>query len=150
MPEHVVDLVEDALNNGGYKVSGSSITILGLSFKGNSGDLRNTPVVNIFKRLKRKGAKVKAYDPLVDPDEVKRCFGEIYLAKSLDEAVTDTSCIIIAADHVEIRKMKLSDILRKTESLRVLVDSRNVFDPNEVISHGLIYRGIGRRGYIRV
>jgi len=144
MPLHVARLVEDALQEAGLKIRGSTVAVLGLAFKGNSGDLRNTPVLPIVRALEERGVGVKAYDPLVDPDEARAYFGGIRLAGSVEEAVEDASCILVAADHVEFRRLRLQRLLDRAGGLRAVVDTRHILDPDEVRRVGLAYRGVGR------
>ncbi len=150
MPHHVARLIEEVHTEAGLKVSESTITVLGLAFKGNSGDLRNTPILPIVKTIQEKGARVIAYDPLVDPEEAKILFSETKLAQSLNEAVKDAHCIVIAADHIELRKLTIQDLLEKTKNLKAIVDARHVFNPEEVIGAGLAYRGLGHGRHSRV
>ncbi|MCZ6647820.1 MAG: nucleotide sugar dehydrogenase [Thaumarchaeota archaeon] len=144
MPLQVVKLISEALGEAGMRMSQSTITLLGLAFKGNSGDLRNTPVIPIAQHLLSQGAKIVAYDPLVDPKEVKRLVNGIQLESELKKAITIADCLVITADHSEIRKLKVIDIVSLDRRPKAIVDTRHVFDPTEVRQSGLTYRGVGR------
>ncbi len=144
MPLHIVRLIEDALKEVGVKVNGSDITVLGLAFKGNSGDLRNTPILPLVNNLTEKGARVSSYDPLVDIDEAQEYFDGIRVANSLEDALKDACCVILATDHVELRKLRIADLQKKAENLKAVVDARHVINEDEVYRAGLVFRGLGR------
>jgi nucleotide sugar dehydrogenase len=143
MPSHVIKMVENALKEAGIPISGCKITILGVAFKGNSGDIRNTPVIPVVSKLRAKGSEITLFDPLVDKTEVRNLFGKDILSKSFDEAVFNAACIVVATDHIEFRKLKVSDICKKTKNLKVMVDTRNVFNRLDVKNMGIVYRGLG-------
>ncbi len=144
MPLQVVKLISEALEEAGMRIGESTITLLGLAFKGNSGDLRNTPVIPIAQLLLSQGARIVAYDPLVDPDEVKRLVNGIQLESRLKNAIAIADCLVITADHSELRKLKVIDIATVDGRPKAIVDTRHVFDPTEIRQSGLIYRGVGR------
>jgi len=79
-----VTLVEDAFSEMGIPVRGVRIAILGLSFKGNSGDLRNTPAIPIIKKLLNLGVDVVAHDPFASFSEINQAFPKLTCTRKID------------------------------------------------------------------
>lgn len=125
MPTYTVELVVDALNEAQRSVNGTTIGVLGLSYKPNVGDRRESPSYPIIQLLKEKGAAVVVYDPFF-PKESD--------VSSLPELQTKTDVIVLCTAHDEFKRLDLKKI-------RVLVDGRNLFAHNNI---ACIYRGIGR------
>jgi UDP-N-acetyl-D-mannosaminuronic acid dehydrogenase len=148
MHEYISKLVDDALADAGMNVKGTKIAILGLAFKRNSGDLRNTPVLPLVDFLLKRGALLTGHDPLVDIDEAKLTFTGLSILDDLDDAIKNIDCIIVVTDHNEYRRLSVKEIVQKAKYAKVIVDTRHIFDPDECKNAGLIYRGIGR-GYSR-
>jgi len=144
IPNHIVTLIEDSLKEAGLEIRGTTIGILGLAFKGNSGDLRNTPLISIIETLRAKGGRIVAYDPLVNPQEAEEYFGKDLLASSMEEIVKESVCLVFAADHLEFRKIDISNILRQASKLKSVVDSRNIINRSQLQEYGVIYRGLGK------
>jgi nucleotide sugar dehydrogenase len=141
MPGHTVDLVEDGLKEVGKSIEGSRIAVLGLAFKPDIGDTRQSPSVEIARTLKEKGADLRVHDPIVEEEVISDLIG--MGNSTLEEALTDAECVVIATDHDSIRKIPIERIQQMAENDCVIVDTRNVFDPDEVPDE-MVYRGIGR------
>ncbi|UCG68642.1 MAG: nucleotide sugar dehydrogenase [Thermoplasmata archaeon] len=141
MPLHVVNLVVNGLNEVGKSVKGSKISILGISYKANVGDIRESPALYITNRLFEMGGKIFIFDPVVNPLEIEE--SGIFKCYKLDESLKDSDCVIIITDHDVIRSLSLDEIISLVKKDCVLVDTRNVFRP-EAIPKNIIYRGIGR------
>ena len=131
MPEYAVNKLLFALNDVGVSIRNTKITLLGLSYKPNIGDLRESPAFEIKKKLEKLGADLTVYDPFVK--------GKV---KSLEHAIKHAKAIIIATSH-KIFKEELPELLKKSK-VKVILDGRNCLDKNEVKRLGIIYRGIGR------
>jgi len=140
MPEHVVTLVTEALNDVGKTVRGSKIAILGVAYKPNVHDIQLTPVKKIFEQLKQMGALIKIYDPMFVSEEV---FG-VKCSKDLVEAVEGADCIVVGTDHKEFKKLDLADLSRLARMPAAFVDARHVVEPLDVRKYGFAYRGVGR------
>jgi nucleotide sugar dehydrogenase len=141
MPMHTVGLVEDGLKEVGKSIEGSSIALLGLAFKPNIGDTRQSPAIEIARILQEWGANLRVHDPIVGEDAVKDLLGMD--GSSLDDALLGAECVVIATDHDSIRETPLKKIHELVEDKCVIVDTRNVYDPDEVPDN-MVYRGIGR------
>ncbi|MDA4127879.1 MAG: nucleotide sugar dehydrogenase [Thaumarchaeota archaeon] len=138
MPDHVVELVSEALNEVGKTVRGSRIALLGVAYKPNIKDVQLTPAEEIFKRITEMGGEISIHDPMYEGEMV---FGT--KVKSIDGAVVGADCVIIATGHKEFKSLNLQ-ILAKQMRSRVLVDGRNLVDPGDAIRAGFAYRGVGR------
>ncbi|MCK5037743.1 MAG: nucleotide sugar dehydrogenase [Thermoplasmata archaeon] len=147
MPLYVVDLVIDGLNELGSPVNGSKIAILGVSYKANTGDLRESPAKKIIQTLLKMKAKISAHDPFVEDNDIETAFG--ITGHSMDETLKDADCVILHTLHDEFKDLKLSEIKGMMKPQSLLVDTRHLFSPNEAMDQGFVYRGIGRGGFTR-
>lgn len=136
MPAHTVALAEKALGT----LKDKKIVVLGLAFKGNTDDTRETPAKTVCFELKRREAKVYVFDPFV-PREKQIEFG--YVAREPYEALNGADCLLIAADHAQFKKL---DLARIKSAMRkpLIVDGRNIIDKDAAKKLGFEYRGIGR------
>lgn len=132
MPEYTILRTIEGLNEIGKSVKNTKITILGISYKPNINDMRESPSLEIIPKLKNMGAELKIYDPYVK---------NLSTVNNLDDAL-DSECIVIVTAHDEFKKMDIEKL--KQSGVRVIIDGRNCLDKNEIIRNGLIYKGIGR------
>lgn len=121
-----------------------TIGVLGLAFKPNTDDMREAPSLHILPELIKRGAKVKAYDP-VSMEEAKKCFGalEVLYCKNVEETVLGVDAIALLTEWDEFKNLdikKLSQLVRKM----VFIDGRNIYDNKAFARYGWIYRSIGR------
>ncbi|MBI4039693.1 UDP-glucose/GDP-mannose dehydrogenase family protein [Candidatus Daviesbacteria bacterium] len=121
-----------------------TIAVLGLSFKPNTDDMREAPSVSIINKLIAGGAYVKAYDPVAN-DNAKRILQnvDVYFAQDPYDAARGADAIMIVTEWNEFKELDLSE-LKKLMNKPVIIDGRNIYDPNQVRSLGFIYQGIGR------
>jgi UDP-N-acetyl-D-glucosamine dehydrogenase len=129
MPWYVVSKVVDALNERRKSVNGSNILVLGVTYKRNTNDLRESPALDIMKILQDKGAHVSFYDTFAT--ELRHLDGATHV--SLDEAVVGAAdCVIIATDHSNVSYEWV------VAHAQLVMDTRNVTrdlhpDPKNVI-----------------
>ena len=135
MADHTFNLVKDCLNGAGIEINGARIAALGLAFKGETGDLRESPALRVVDRLVKNGANVIAYDPYT-------IHNEIAAAKSWKDAVTNADACVVLTEHNEFKKIKLEE-MRSLMKNNCLIDARHVFEPKEARKN-FAYRGIGR------
>jgi len=139
MPFHTIDLLEDALKEIKKPLSGSTILVLGLSYKPDVKDIQISPVEKIVEILKEKGANILTYDPYFKDLEV---FG----IKTLDDYVQNlenSDGLIIATAHKEFHNIDPVFLKNKMKH-PVVIDSKNIIDQQLAKKAGLVYRGIGR------
>lgn len=136
MPKHVAELTIKALNEAGVVIKGSKILIMGLTFKENVEDTRETPVVGIIKELKDYKCKVFGYDPLLSKEEV-----EGFKIKAIGNLTNiKVDCVILTVMHDAFKKIKLEQIKKIMNKPPVLVDVRGNF--RKAASEGFIYRSL--------
>jgi UDP-N-acetyl-D-glucosamine dehydrogenase len=127
MPEHVVQLVSDGLNDERKPMKGSSVLLLGVAYKKDVGDVRESPALSIIDRLRAKGANVKYHDPFVveigfddaHTDAPKEPLKSVSLT---NEELQAADCVIIVTDHSEI------DYKRVCGLASLIVDTRNALN----------------------
>jgi UDP-N-acetyl-D-glucosamine dehydrogenase len=127
MPEHVVQLVADGLNDERKPMKGSSVLLLGVAYKRDVGDVRESPALSIIDRLRAKGANVSYHDPFVEElrfdDAHIEASGEPLTSVPLtDEELRAADCLIIVTDHSEI------DYQRVCSLAPLIVDTRNALN----------------------
>lgn len=131
MPDYTVERLMLALNEVGLPIKGTKITLLGLSYKPNIGDLRESPAFEIEKVLKQLGADLTVYDPYVGKNGM-----------TLKKAIKDSEAIVVATAH-KVFLDELPIILNKLK-VKVIVDGRNCLNMDEIKSMNIVYKGIGR------
>jgi nucleotide sugar dehydrogenase len=140
MPEHVVVLTTEALNNIGKVVRGSKIAVLGVSYKPDVHDVQNSPVKHLCERLKAMGAHIAIYDPLFKGETV---FGTNVHA-NLEDAVARADCIILGTGHAEFKHLDLEAIAAICRTPTAFIDATNALTPQEITKYGFSYVGVGR------
>lgn len=117
MPEYVVDLVAKALNNNKKSISGAGILILGIAYKKDVSDVRESPALDIIRLLETRGARVSYHDPFVP---TVRLDGRNGQSVPLNEStVREADCVVIVTDHSSV------DYEWIVENSSVIVDTRN-------------------------
>jgi len=122
------------------KLGGKRVALLGLAFKPNTDDLREAPSLVLASRLLAEGAEVRAWDPVAD---ASRLLQGVTFAESVLDAVGDADAAVIVTEWAELRGLA-SDEVRQAMRRPLIVDGRNLLDPEQVRSAGFAYEGIGR------
>ena len=141
MPDHAVELIEEALNEVGKTVRGSKIAMLGVAYKPNIKDVQLTPVERVITRLKEMGARLEIYDPMYRGEEV---FG-VKAKSSLEAAARGADCLVIGTAHDEFKHLDLEELSKLVNSRAGFVDARNVVSPSVVARAGFAFKGVGRK-----
>jgi len=141
MPAHVIELLSDALNEIGKSIKGSTIGLLGASYKPNVKDIQLSPIEQIIKKLEALNAKIKIYDPYFKSQNIFSHKTEDNLLDSIDNA--DAAIIITA--HNEFHNINPTLFVEEMAS-PVIVDTRGMIDVHAAKKAGIIFRGIGRGG----
>ncbi len=126
----------------GGSVEGKSVGVLGLAFKPNTDDMREAPSIPLVKRLVELGAKVTAFDPVAREQAGQLLSGIDYAADPYG-AVEGADAAVVVTEWDEFRALDL-DTLKARMRGKILVDLRNVWDPQEAQRAGFTYVGIGR------
>jgi UDPglucose 6-dehydrogenase len=126
----------------GGSVAGKTLAVLGLTFKPNTDDMREAPSMVILPPLQHDGAKIQAFDP-EGMEEASKLLPGIRCCADAYEAMTGADALVILTEWNEFRSLNLR---RMRECLRqpVVVDLRNVYDPDDMRAAGFIYHSIGR------
>ncbi|MEK6285065.1 MAG: nucleotide sugar dehydrogenase [Acidobacteriota bacterium] len=119
MPGHVVQLVQDGLNNHGKAVKGSRILVLGVAYKRDINDVRESPALGIVDQLLRKGAEISYHDPFIDEMSLDGR-GSLSSVALTDEALSGCDCAVIVTDHSDV------DYAQVVRLAPLIVDTRNV------------------------
>ena len=138
MPKHIAEMAIKGLNEVGKVIKGSKVLIMGLTYKENVPDTRESPVREMVKELKEFGVEVYGYDPLLSNEEIEG-FG----VKGLNELNMKNEkmdCIIITVTHNEFKKMKLEDVKKFMNNNPVLVDVNGVFNGEDAKGKGFYYK----------
>jgi len=142
-PRLVIEKLQRLLGS----LEGKTIGILGLSFKPGSDDMREARSVVVVSLLDDHGCQVKAYDP-VAMEQAAKLMPNVLYCNDAYEVAKDSDALILITEWDEFKKLdmkKLSSLMSQS----ILVDSRNLFDPQEVTQAGFLYEGIGRPGVNR-
>ena len=127
----------------GGEVSGRRIALWGLAFKANTDDMRESPSLTLIEALLAAGATVVAHDPAAMHETERRLGARITYAKTGYDAIDGADALVIVTDWNEYR---FPDFARIKSMLRtpVVVDGRNLYDPEKMRALGFTYRSIGR------
>jgi len=121
---------------------GKTVGMLGLSFKPNTDDIRDSPAIAIAMDLKRAGSKVKVYDPVAS-GAAKADLPGITICKDVDTVARGADSIVIVTEWPQFRNLDLSR-LKKLLKRPLLIDLRNIYNPDRVRESGFEYVGIGQ------
>jgi UDP-N-acetyl-D-glucosamine dehydrogenase len=133
MPKYTVLRLQEALNEVKLPVNGTNISLLGLSYKEDIADLRESPCLEIMDILKNMGANLTVYDPYVK---------DMSTVETLDDALDKCSAVVISTAHKVFAD--LTQEIYKRDNILVVIDGMNKLDKEKIIKSGKIYRGIGR------
>ncbi len=133
MPHYTVNLLSEELNDFSKSIKGTKVTLLGLSYKANVGDLRQSPSTTMIKELQKRGSELTVYDPY---------FPDMSTAGSLDDALKDSFAVVIATDHSEFKELTSAKL--NSMGVKVLIDGKNCLDLDSFEGSGVAYKGIGR------
>ena len=121
MPRFVVNKVRSALNAEKKAVNGAEILVLGVAYKKDVNDIRESPALDIIRLLADDGAEVSYHDPMVpEVSEEGTCLASVPLT---NEALSQADAVVIVTDHTDV------DYQRVLDSAQILVDSRHVTVP---------------------
>lgn len=140
MKIHAINLARTALDKKRKKLDyKTTITIMGVSYKKDIDDLRESPALKIIEELLNLDVKIKVFDPYANEFEVN---GEkLKSEKTLLEAAKGSDCLLFITDHSAFKKINFSNI-KKIMRTPIIVDTRNMFDASKL--KGFIYEGLGK------
>lgn len=130
MPEYVVSVLSEALNEVPLPLRGTKVGLLGVAYKPEVADDRESPSYEILEVLRKVGCRVTVYDPFVL---------RVSDVTTLNQAVEDVDAIVLATAHREFVRHQAT-----LQTAKVVVDGRNCLDGASMRAAGVIYRGVGR------
>ncbi len=133
MPKHVAQMMIKGLNEAGKVIKGSKVLIMGLTYKENVPDTRESPAVGIIEELKEFWVEVYGHDPYLGREEIERFSVKVFDGEKMDG-------VILAVAHEEFRKAEISDLKEYMGDKPVLVDVKGMFCEERSDSNGLYYR----------
>lgn len=137
MKMHVINLAAKGLRQAGKRLYGAKVAVLGLAYKKNIKDARESPSIRIIEELTNLGAEVRVYDPFIPMIQTKA--GVFQSAGSLEEALMGADCAMFLVDHDAFRGLSV-EMIKRLMASPVIVDGRNLFDAVD----GAVYLGIGK------
>ena len=142
--QRMVQKVVDAL---GGDVTGKTVAILGLAFKPETDDMRDSPTIPLINGLQKAGVRIRAYDPQA-VENARKFFHDVTYCSDAYETAEGADALVIATEWNEFRALKLERI-RKALRDPLIVDLRNVYDPKRMKAEGFRYVCVGRAAGIR-
>jgi UDPglucose 6-dehydrogenase len=128
-----------------WTLRGKRLAALGLAFKGDTDDIRDSPALDVIRKLLEAGASVTAYDPAATgrAREVLPASEKMSYATDIYEAANDADALLILTDWKEFASL---DLVRLNQALRfpIVIDGRNLYKPQQMLDHGFTYVSMGR------
>jgi UDP-N-acetyl-D-mannosaminuronic acid dehydrogenase len=142
MPYHMIELMENVFRDSHRLVDNIKVALLGVSYKANTDDTRNTPTENIVKVLRSRyhshNIEYIAHDPFVHERDYKLT----KLTNDFNEAITNADVLMFTTNHSEYYNIDLDDLKKKVRT-PIIIDGRNIFEKKVVEEKGFTYRKVG-------
>ena len=142
MPRHVVKLASDGIRVCGRSLKRAKVVVLGISYRPNVKELRFSPSLDLIALLKKRGARVVAFDPLFSASEMESL--GLVSEPTLRRAVEKADCVILTVAHDEFKKMDTIELAAHMSKKGLIIDCTGTVDASSVEKTGLVYRGVGR------
>jgi UDPglucose 6-dehydrogenase len=123
-------------------LKGKTIGVLGLSFKPETDDMRESPAIDIIETLVARGARVRAYDPVAMP-EARHCLPEIEYAEDEYAAIAGADALVIITEWNQFRALDMEKVKSLLKEPKI-ADLRNIYEPEDMRALGFEYVGVGR------
>jgi UDP-N-acetyl-D-galactosamine dehydrogenase len=134
MAAHIAQQTIKELIRSGSSVKGAKVAVLGLTFKENCSDLRNSKVADLVRELTEYGCDVSVHDPVAEAPEAQHEYG--ITLRAWQDMPTSADAIVAAVAHREYLAMPLTDLLGRLRPAGVFVDVKSAYDPNAIRSAG--------------
>ena len=138
MPKHVAEVTTKALNNVGKVIKGSRVLIMGLTYKENVADTRETPAKDIIKELKQYGVEILGYDPQLSDIEDEFGIKAVQDFKKMSKV----DCIIAAVAHDAFQGITLGELRSITNDKPILIDIKGLFSQEEATKREFYYTSL--------
>jgi UDPglucose 6-dehydrogenase len=140
-------MARKVLTAAGGNLRGKTVAILGLTFKPNTDDMRDSPSIPLITALQDMGAQVRAYDP-EGMEPAREVLRDVTYTESAYECAKGADALVIVTEWEQFRALDL-EAIKAAMTTPVMVDLRNVYPPEDVARHGFAYTGIGRANSAR-
>ncbi|MBL8394114.1 MAG: nucleotide sugar dehydrogenase, partial [Candidatus Accumulibacter sp.] len=134
MGKFIAEQTVKQLIRNGWQVKDAPIIVLGLTFKEDCPDLRNSRVIDVIRELQSYGAKVVVHEPVADADEARHEYG---VELTPWEALPAAAAIVAAVAHRQFKERPLTDFVGKLQQGGVLTDVKSMFDEAELVANGV-------------
>jgi UDPglucose 6-dehydrogenase len=140
-------MARKVLTAAGGNLRGKTVAVLGLTFKPNTDDMRDSPSIPLITALQDMGAQVRAYDP-EGMEPAREVLRDVTYTESAYECAKGADALVIVTEWEQFRALDL-EAIKAAMTTPVMVDLRNVYPPEDVARHGFAYTGIGRANSAR-
>jgi len=137
--DRVANKIRDAV---GGELKGKTVAVWGLTFKAGTDDLRDSPSIAVINRLLPEGAIVKAHDPTV-PDHKEGVPSQVLIVDDPIKVCEEANVVVLLTDWDDYKTIEPKQVMQHISDLN-LIDTRNVFNPQEWTNSGFTYQGMGR------
>ncbi len=137
--DRVANKIRDAV---GGELKGKTVAVWGLTFKAGTDDLRDSPSIAVINRLLPEGAIVKAHDPTV-PDHKEGIPSQVLIVDDPLKVCEEANVVVLLTDWDDYKTIEPKQVMQHISDLN-LIDTRNVFNPQEWTNSGFTYQGMGR------
>ncbi|MEC7810800.1 MAG: UDP-glucose/GDP-mannose dehydrogenase family protein [Actinomycetota bacterium] len=137
--DRVANKIRDAV---GGELKGKTVAVWGLTFKAGTDDLRDSPSIEVINRLLPEGAIVKAHDPTV-PDHKEGIPSQVLIVDDPLKVCEEANVVVLLTDWDDYKTIEPKQVMQHISDLN-LIDTRNVFNPQEWTNSGFTYQGMGR------
>jgi UDPglucose 6-dehydrogenase len=139
------DIFFDKIQSALWNLRGKRVAALGLAFKGDTDDIRESPAVDLIRKLLEAGASVTAYDPAAGQraKAVLPPSGRMLYADNVYDAANGADAVLILTDWKEFARI---DLVRLYQTVRfpIVIDGRNLYSPKKMLDLGFTYLSVGR------
>jgi UDPglucose 6-dehydrogenase len=142
---HMAEKIREA---AGGSLKDKKVAILGVTFKPDTDDMRDSPSLTIIPALQKMGATIAAYDP-VGMNNAKELLSHVKWKENAYETLEKAHALVILTEWNEFRYLDLEEVKKKMQA-PLIVDLRNIYRPDEVEKAGFVYHSIGRRAVVPV
>ena len=142
MPRHIAKLASDGMRVCGRSLKRAKAVVLGISYRPNVKETRYSPSLELIAILRKRGARVTAFDPLFNAGDMESL--GLTSEPTLRKAVEKADCVILAVGHDDFKNMDTVEIAAHMSKKGLILDCTGILDPTSVEKSGLVYRGVGR------
>ncbi len=143
------DIVIKKITNLLWNLPDKVIGVWGLSFKPNTDDIRSAPAIGIIRRLLEEGAAIKVFDPVAMEKARSELGDKVVYCRDVYETAEDSDCIILMTEWNEFKEIDWQRV-KGAMKQPVILDGRNIYDPEKLQKMGFRYEGMGRSGQRKV